>query len=317
MTMQVTQRKEVIVNPSFSKTLIHDWLAFNADKAQATIKTYNKALENFFRYLAANNIINPKREDVIAYRKALCETKKVSTARLYITAVKIFARFISARGLYPNFADGVKTPSLAEQTNSHSREALTLEEAKGVLESFKGKDVKTLRDKCIMRIMLNCGLRSIEIERLDEGDIEKRHGKIFLRVWGKGRAGKTARVEISYAIYELIQTYLNARKSYRKNNEPMFVSTANRNFGARLQTQTISRLAKKTFRACGIDSPTITCHSCRHSAATLMLQNGVDIAKVQRILRHQNPATTEIYRHDITAATNDGVQILSDILDWE
>ena len=310
------EEKEIVkVDISLSAALVTDWLAFNADKTETTRKTYCLALENFFKWLAQNNVTSPRREDVINYRNELCESKKVSTARLYLTAVKIFARWLSSRNLYPNFADGVAAPKLVEDAETHAREALTLQEAKQVLSSFKGNDAKTLRDKLIMRLMLNCGLRSIEIIRLDATDIEKRHGKIFLKIWGKGRAGKTARVEISKTVYGMILDYLNARGSKRTKGEPMFVSTARRNFGQRLQTQSISRLAKKTFRAVGIDASTVTCHSCRHTAATLMLQNGVEIGKVQRILRHRNPATTEIYRHDITAATNDGVQILSDLLD--
>lgn len=315
LQVRTPEAMAVTADISLSAALVADWLNFNADKAEATRKTYSKALEHFYRWLSDNNVTAPRREDVIAYREALCATKKVSTARLYLTAVKIFARWLASRNLFPNFADGVKAPSLAEEADTHSREALTLDEAKQVLASFKGNDVKTLRDKLIMRLMLNCGLRSIEIVRLDATDIERRHGKIFLKVWGKGRKGKTARVEISKTIYNLILDYLNARGSKRLAGEPMFTSTARRNFGQRLQTQSISRLAKRTFRAVGIDATTVTCHSCRHTAATLMLLNGVDVSKVQRILRHRNPATTEIYRHDITAATNDGVQILSDLLD--
>ncbi|MBQ6131608.1 MAG: tyrosine-type recombinase/integrase [Selenomonadaceae bacterium] len=310
--VKVETRTVAVGNP-FSQAMLADWLAFNADKSASTVKTYSKALENFFKWLAVNHVDNPRREDVIEYRNNLCATKKVSTARLYLTAVKIFARWIASRALYPNFADGVKAPALVEEGETHA--PLTLDEAKKVLSSFKGNSIKNLRDKLIMRLMLNCGLRSIEIIRLDANDIEKRHGKIFLKVWGKGRAGKTARVEISKSVYNMILDYLNARHSARRAGEPLFVSTSNRNREQRLQTQSVSRLAKKTFRAVGIDSSSVTCHSCRHTAATLMLLNGVDIAKVQRILRHRNPATTEIYRHDITAATNDGVQILSDLLD--
>ena len=315
LTVGIGVEAAVVVDSSLSQSLVADWLSFNSDKAEATRKTYSKALENFFAWLAQNEISTPRRENIISYRDDLCSTKKVSTARLYLTAVKIFFRWLSSKNLYPNVADSVKAPSLAELAETHSREALTLDEAKQVLFSFKGKDIKTLRDKAIMRLMLNCGLRSIEIIRLDAQDIERRHGKIFLKVWGKGRAGKTARVEISKTVYNMILDYLNARGSKRMKGEPMFLSTANRNHGQRLQTQSISRLAKKTFRSCGIDASTVTCHSCRHTAATLMIQNGVDVAKVQRILRHRNPATTEIYRHDITAASNDGVQILSDLLD--
>lgn len=304
------------VGSSFSEDLVADWLAFNADKAEATVRTYGKALQNFFQWLADNNVTAPRRDDVIRYRDQLTATKKISTARLYTTAVKVFSKWLASKGLYLDFAAGIGTPKLDEEAETHSREALTLTEAKDVLKSFDGKtDEKSLRDKCIMRVMLNCGLRSIEICRLDATDIEKRHGKIYLRVWGKGRKGKTARVEISKTIYTMILDYLNARGSKCVKGEPMFTSTANRNRGQRLQTQSVSRLAKATFRKIGVDSPLVTCHSCRHFTATQLLLEGTDLARVQKLLRHRDASTTATYRHDIEAATDVTVQTLSDLLD--
>lgn len=306
----------VEVGNSFSEALVADWLAFNADKAQATVKTYGKALQNFFKWLADNNVTAPARDDVIRYRDELAATKKISTARLYTTATKVFSKWLASNNLYPDFAAGVGTPRLDEEAETHSREALTLSEAKDVLKSFDGKtDEKSLRDRLIMRVMLNCGLRSIEVVRLDATDIEKRHGKTFLRVWGKGRKGKTARVEISATVYNMILDYLNARGSKRAKGEPMFVSTANRNRGQRLQTQTVSRLAKATFRKIGVDSPLVTCHSCRHFCATQLLLEGTDLARVQKLLRHRDASTTNRYRHDLEAATDTTVQTLSDLLD--
>ena len=313
----VTQSPAIVeVGNSFSEALVADWLAFNADKAEATVRTYGKAISNFFQWLADNNVTNPRRDDVIRYRDQLAATKRISTARLYTTAVKVFSKWLASKNLYPDFAAGVGTPKLDEEGEKHSRESLTLDEAKNVLNSFKGKtDIKSLRDALILRIMMNSGLRSCEICRLDATDIEKRHGKIFLRVWGKGRKGKTARVEISKIIYNMILEYLNARGAKFKAGEPMFTSTANRNRGQRLQTQTVSRLAKKTFRSVGIDSPTITCHSCRHFCATQLLLVGTDLARVQKLLRHRDAKTTAIYRHDISEATDTTVQTLSDLLD--
>lgn len=306
----------VNVDKSFSSKMVVDWLEYNGDKAAATIRTYSKAVEYFIHWLGDNGIKNPQRADVVEYRNHLCTTKKLSTARLYMVAVKTMFKWLSSQGLYLNIAADVKTPKLDEEGETHSREALTLTEAKKVLSSFKGKTTeKSLRDALIMRLMLNCGLRSIEVIRLDATDIEKRHGKIFLKIWGKGRASKSSRVEISRTIYNQLLDYLNARGSKRMKGEPLFTSTARRNFGQRLQTQTISRLAKATFRSVGIDSESIVCHSCRHFAATQLLLEGVDIARVQKLLRHKSQNTTQIYRHDISEKTDNTVQILSDLLD--
>ena len=314
----VTKETPAIVGVgcSFSEALVADWLAFNADKAEATVKTYGKALQNFFKWLADNNVTAPTREDVIRYRDELAATKKISTARIYVTACKVFSKWLASKNLYPDFAAGVGTPRLDEEAETHSREALTLTEAKDVLKFFDGKtDEKSLRDRLIMRVMLNCGLRSIEVVRLDATDIEKRHSKIYLRVWGKGRKGKTARVEISKTIYTMILDYLNARGSKRVKGEPMFTSTANRNRGQRLQTQSVSKLAKAIFRKIGVDSPLVTCHSCRHFTATQLLLEGTDLSRVQKLLRHRDASTTATYRHDIEAATDVTVQTLSDLLD--
>lgn len=105
-----------------------------------------------------------------------------------MTIAKKFFRWLASQCLYPNVADGVKLPKLP--TEEHAHDALTLDEAKATLATFKGKSEKDLRDKAIMAIMLNCGLRSVEVVRLDLGDIEKRRGVWVVNVRGKGQTGK-------------------------------------------------------------------------------------------------------------------------------
>lgn len=300
----------VVGNP-FGAATIADWIDF-CDVQPVTQKTYNKAIQSFVFFLKGNEIEEPTRQDVINYREQLlADGYKVSTARLYLTVVKKFFRWLSSTMIYPNVADGVKLPAMP--SDEHARDALTLEESRQVLSSFEGKNEKSLRDKCIMSLMICCGLRSVEVVRLDIGDIEKRRGQWFIRVHGKARAGKTDSVAISEPLKKMLDEYLSVRPKGRKGT-PLFISTANRNRGCRIQTQTVSRLAKKTFAKVGIISERVTCHSCRHAAATLMLEAGVGIRQVQKILRHRSATTTEIYSHDIDAFNNHGVEILSKLL---
>ena len=313
MTMEMAVRNEavVIANNPFAASVVADWIAF-CDVQPCTQRTYDKAVASFVGYLKSNGIEQPQREDVIAYRKWLLANKyKVSTSRLYVTVVKKFFKWLASRSLYPNVAADVKLPELT--TDEHARDALTLDESRAAIFSFTGKSEKELRDKAIMSLMIGCGLRSIEIVRLDIGDIEKRRGQWFIRVHGKARAGKTDSVAISPELKKLVDEYMNVRPVGKKGT-PLFVSTANRNRGQRLQTQSISRLAKKTFAKIGIESDRVTCHSCRHTAATLMLEAHVDVRRVQKIMRHRSASTTEIYAHDLSRYNNDGVQILSRLL---
>lgn len=302
----------VVADSPFNKATLQDWIQF-CDVQPCTQKTYDKAVQSFLGYLKSNGIAQPTREDVIGYRESLlADGYKVSSVRLYLTIVKKFFKWLSSKGLYLNVADGVKLP--ADNSGEHAHDALSVEESKQAIFSFKGTDEKSLRDKCIMSLMICCGLRSVEVVRLDIGDFEKRKGLWFIRVHGKARGGKVDSVQISEPVKKMIDDYLSVRADSKKKGTPLFVSTANRCRGERLQTQTVSRLAKKTFAQIGIVSERVTCHSCRATAATLMLQANVPMREVQRVLRHRSATTTEIYARDIDAFNNRGVRTLSDIL---
>lgn len=299
--MTVESNAVVVGGNPFNAAVVADWVAF-CDVQPCTQKTYDKAIKSFVVYLKANDIAQPSREDVIAWREwLLANGYKVSSVRLYMTICKKFFRWLSSKGLFLNVADGVKLPAMP--TDEHARDALTLEESKAAIFSFTGKDEKSLRDRCILGLMIGCGLRSVEVVRLDAGDIEKRRGQWFIRVHGKARAGKTDSVKISDELKKLVDEYLSVRKNVKKNS-PLFVSTANRNRGIRLETQSVSRIAKRVFATIGIESDRVTCHSCRHTFATLALVGGASIREVQKAMRHRDAKTTEIYAHDLDAFNN-------------
>ena len=59
----------------------------------------------------------------------------------------------------------------------------------------------------------------------------------------------------------------------------------------------VHRLVKKHLLAAGLDANLLSAHKLRHTAATLMLSNGVDVRTVQEVLGHEHLNTTEIYTH--------------------
>lgn len=60
----------------------------------------------------------------------------------------------------------------------------------------------------------------------------------------------------------------------------------------------VHSMVKKQLEAAGLDSSQYSSHKLRHTAATLMLQNGVDVRAVQEVLGHDHLNTTEIYTHN-------------------
>lgn len=293
-----------------------DWLDYVSDRTPSTIATYNKAIKRWGKYLADNAITYPTRDTVKNYKVFLQDEVKANrlsdnTARLYLTTVKIFFRWLASENRYPNVADGVG--SIKVETSTHRRDSLTADEGRNVLKAMKGDGEKDLRDKCIISLMMTCALRSVEVVRLNVGDIEQRRGKIFLTIFGKGRSGRGDKVMLPPQCYELIKRYIKLRGNVDKSS-PLFTSTSRSCKGERLQTQTISRLAKKAMVQAGYDSPRLTCHSMRHTAATIMLESGVAVECVQMILHHKSINTTQIYRHDLDAYKNEGTLYSADTL---
>lgn len=71
-----------------------------------------------------------------------------------------------------------------------------------------------------------------------------------------------------------------------------------------MTTRSISGIVKGCFQAAGYDSPRLTAHSTRHTAATLSLLHGASLRQTQELLRHRNMQTTEIYAHDLDVTKN-------------
>ena len=141
----IESKATVVGNNPFTKATFADWINY-CDVKPATQKTYNKAVENFAGYLMNNNISLPTRDDVISYREwLLANNYKPSSARLYLTIVKKIFKWLASKMIYANVADNVKLPEMP--TDEHSRDPLTLEEARATISSFKGKRNKLVQTR--------------------------------------------------------------------------------------------------------------------------------------------------------------------------
>ena len=295
----------ITINNDFrSQELVAEWIKF-ADVAERTQKNYNGALKQFFKFIAENQIVNPTRDTVIAFRDELLKTQKSSTVQLKMAAIKLFFKFLELKGIYKNIAVNVKSPKVS---TDHKRDALKAEDAKQVINNIDTSSSKGKRNKAIVTLMMICGLRSCEVVRANIGDLVNTCGKLFLHVHGKNRSDKSDMVAIPAAVENLIRDYFSTRDDIN-DDSPLFTSTSNRNHGQRLQTQTISRMTKAAFRANGFNSSRLTCHSCRHTAALTMLMNNVSLLKIQMILRHKQISTTQIYLNHLDRLNNDGEEV--------
>lgn len=305
----VDNTNEVRIYNAIDESLATRWIAFIDVRPQSR-KTYDKAMKQFFKYIRINQITRPTRDDVINFRDELLASRKPSTVQLYLTAVKMFFRWLSVEGIYANVADHIKG---AKIDRGHKKDALSAVQSSNLLKSIDTNSINGLRDRAIIALCLTAGLRTIEIVRANIGDLQVINGKTYLFVQGKGHDEKSDCVLVSPAVEKAIREYINARGKV-SDNQPLFASLSHRNYGGRLTTQSISRIAKNNLRAAGLDSKRITAHSLRHTAATIMLLNGAQLAQVQQVLRHSSINTTMIYAHAIERMKNYSEQLVSDAI---
>ncbi len=166
---------------------------------------------------------------------------------------------------------------------------LSLEQSIELLNAVDGPDQE--RDRCILTLFLNCGMRLSELVSINISDVL--HNNSTLRILGKGN--KERIVYLNQACMTSIEAYLAVRpKDGVIDRNALFLS----NRRTRISPKTVQFLVKKYLDKIGLGGPGYSVHKLRHTAATLMYRYGdVDIRVLQDILGHANLGTTEIYTH--------------------
>ena len=165
---------------------------------------------------------------------------------------------------------------------------LTLEQSRELLNAVDGPDKE--RDYCILTLFLNCGMRLSELVSINMSDVIRNNST--LRIVGKG--SKERIVYLNDACLASIDAYVRVRpKDDVKDKNALFIS----NRGTRISPKTVQAMVNKYLTKIGLGGAGYSVHKLRHTAATLMLKNGVDVKAVQEVLGHEHLNTTEIYTH--------------------
>lgn len=297
--------------PSLSFALFDDFVSF-LDVSAGSVRTYNNAIKQMFSYFQDNGIVRPTYDDIRTYRDYLKQTCKPSTVQLYVVAIRQFFKWTAQRGIYPNVAEGVKGAKLDRE---HKRDYLTADAVKNVLHCIDTDTLQGKRDVALIALSVTAGLRTVELQRANIEDLATAGGNNVLFVQGKGHEEKAVYVKLPAQTETLIREYLasRAKAGYTVNpGDALFISTSNHNNGDRMTTRSISRIVKEHLKEAGYNSDRLTAHSLRHSAVTLALLQGQDLAEVQAFARHRDISTTMIYNHAVDQAKNACSQAVAD-----
>jgi integrase/recombinase XerD len=147
----------------------------------------------------------------------------------------------------------------------------------------------TLRDIAVLEVLFATGIRVSELCGLRDNGIDLNLGTIL--VDGKGSKQRQAYIPHQGTVL-ILRRYKDEFKSEIKSTGNFFVNR----IGKPLQSQSVRHLVKKYVKITGISKP-ITPHTFRHTFATLLLDEGVDIKYIQQFLGHSSIMTTQIYTH--------------------
>ncbi|MBO4407128.1 MAG: tyrosine recombinase XerC [Clostridia bacterium] len=233
---------------------------------------------DYMNYLGRDRVIVRNRSIVGCGLGAAARARKTSSLRTFFKYLTTKAKLLDYDPLLE-----LEHPKLKKTLPRH----LTVDESVRLLSHVDGPNAE--RDYCILTLFLNCGLRVSELVSANIGDISDR----TLKVTGKGN--KERIVYLNDACIDALERYDSVRKSLPipKNERALFISRNHQ----RISVSTVKWLVKKHLAEAGLDPEKYSAHKLRHTAATLMYQNGVDVRTLQTVLGHESLNTTRIYTH--------------------
>lgn len=163
--------------------------------------------------------------------------------------------------------------------------ALEPEELKRVQREVER--LESIKNKCIMSLLINCGLRISELCSLNAGDVHvsARKGEIIVR---HGKGAKFRVVPLNSEVRSVLLEYLRDPRHPRLPDDPLFKSQ----LGTRISPSALDYLVKHVARLAGVE---MSAHTLRHSCISRLIRSGIDIVIVAEVAGHQRLETTRRY----------------------
>lgn len=238
--------------------------------SRKTVKSYLLCLNDYFHYVK-----NVKRDpDIALIKKYLLEKRArgnaPQTVNLHLNAVKYFYREIMKSPIYVDLKFA--------KTSKRLPIVLSRAEIDRIISSIDNK-----KHRLLISLSYGAGLRVGETVSLRIRDIN--FDELTIHV--KDAKGNKDRITV---FPEKLKADLRELTALRHGNEHVFESER----GGKLAERTAQLIFEKALKKAKIEKGA-TFHSLRHSFATHLLENGVDVRYVQELLGHQNIRTTQLY----------------------
>lgn len=269
-----------------------EYCTYRKELDAKTVKAYRIDLTQFFSYVQSTE---PEKETIEQYITELHKKYKQKTIKRKIASIKAFYSYLEEeelveqnpfRKIKVKFKETIILPRIIPREEIEQ----LLNYIYASLSSLSGIQYKhSLRDAAVIEVFFATGARVYEISNIRVENINLNSG--LIRIMGKG--GKERYIQISNtAVLDILRKYYEENEPEIKKSGYFFIN----NRGKRYTEQSIRLMLKKYTLKAGIQRK-ITPHMFRHSFATYLIEEGVDVSCVQQILGHSSIKTTQIYIH--------------------
>lgn len=269
-----------------------DYCQYRKELDQKTLKAYRIDLRQYLDFISCDE---PNKEKIEEYITDLHKRYNQKTVKRKIATVKAFYNYLEEeelidgnpfRKVKTKFKEDVILPRIIPREEIEC----LLNYMYSCLGNCKIRNYKyILRDIAIIEMFFATGARVYEVSNLKTDSVNLTSG--LIRIMGKG--AKERYIQISdAAVLKILKNYYEENKEQINQSGFFFINSK----GKRFTEQSVRLMLKKYTKQAGIDR-NITPHMIRHSVATYLIENGMDVSCVREIFGHSSIRTTQIYIH--------------------
>jgi site-specific recombinase XerD len=254
-------------------------------KSVSTVNSYSSFIELFLKFNNSKALTDLSNRSVELFAEGVLAKRaySISSHRQAMNALKHFFRL---NALLDVEVDKITVPKKDRKLPN----VLSTEEVISILQA-----TRNLKHRAILGLIYSSGLRIGELLKLKLADVDLERQSIYVKS-GKGR--KDRHTTLGQSIQPLLVNYVRTYKPEQ------FLFEGEK--GMAYSASSVRAFLKRSCRLANIRKK-VTPHTLRHSFATHLLENGVDIRYIQELLGHSRPETTMIYTH-VTERTISAIQ---------
>ena len=260
-----------------------------------TIKSYSIDLKQFAQFVCINSLEWQDKKSIEKYIESLHSIYKPKSVKRKIASIKAFFHYLELEEIleinpFHKIQIKYKEPFILPKTiplkNIETIISYAYLQYKNAHTNYSKKT--SLRNALILELLFATGMRiselcSLKIEQIDLTEY-------IIKIYGKGSKERLIQI-CNHNVQKLLHNYIKERGKER-NDDYLFINRLNN----RLSEQSVRNMITNYAKQAGI-SLHITPHMFRHSFATLLLEEDVDIRYIQQMLGHSSITTTQIYTH--------------------